>query len=442
MELKKDFTEFDLPSEEQWLKVAESSLNGKPLEKLEKVNSFGFKNKALFSSDLENDLGNPEKTKLLSKLLPNGYVSSLDLDARGADPITQISYLLRLVQEEKKANVLISTDGNVFINIAKLRALRKLLNALENENIISDITITVTSTMLNKSNLDVNNNILRLTLECFSSIVGGADFLHLNDFKGNGGEFEKRITNNIYHILNEESYLNNAVDPAKGSSYIEELTEYIANLSWNRFHQLQEMDIHTAFNKSKISADRHFEILSDEINSRKKKMIGVNIYPYPEDKISNFNIGGAEKRLSHAYEIFRVNASNYFIKNQNEATINIYCFGKLKEYKARLDFITDFFEVGAFKIVSKEFELSEDAINTILLEENPVNVILANDKIYKELIPELSKAIKAKNDELELIIAGYPKDDAERYQKNGIDRFIHIKSNIFNELTKTWEKFL
>ena len=69
------------------------------------------------------------------------------------------------------------------------------------------------------------------------------------------------------------------------------------------------------------------------------------------------------------------------------------------------------------------------------------------DKTYPDLVPDLVKGLKsAKGDTMELsggveqdivvLVAGYPADHVEAFKAAGVDDFIHIRANCYELLTK------
>ena len=71
---------------------------------------------------------------------------------------------------------------------------------------------------------------LRTTTEAFSAIVGGVDSLHTNFFDESTrvpNQFSRRIARNTQIILKEESHLDQLIDPAGGSYFVEKLTDEI-----------------------------------------------------------------------------------------------------------------------------------------------------------------------------------------------------------------------
>ena len=53
-------------------------------------------------------------------------------------------------------------------------------------------------------------------------------------------ELGERVARNQQLLLKEESHFDKIVDPAGGSYYIEELTQFIAEAAWKLFLEVQE----------------------------------------------------------------------------------------------------------------------------------------------------------------------------------------------------------
>ena len=75
---------------------------------------------------------------------------------------------------------------------------------------------------------DENTNKIRATAHAMAAVVGGASvvFVHPSDATaaGEGSAFNRRISLNVQHLLQMESYLDRVGDPAAGSYYLEALT--------------------------------------------------------------------------------------------------------------------------------------------------------------------------------------------------------------------------
>lgn len=152
---------------------------------------------------------------------------------------------LHLVTE----NILFSTGigPNYFFEIAKIRAIRALWANIvsqykpENEEDCK-IHIHGKTMTLNIYSDDPYNNLLRQTTEAMSAAIGGVNSLEVVPFKSNDEDENilfSRMAKNIQLILKEESMLNQVVDPAGGSYYIEALTEEISKKAWKRFQEME-----------------------------------------------------------------------------------------------------------------------------------------------------------------------------------------------------------
>lgn len=102
----------------------------------------------------------------------------------GATIVQQIAYTLahlneyfnRIPKLATPITIEVSLGSNYFFEIAKLRALRMLIEILAKEYDYSlELNIVAQPTKRNKTIYDYNVNMLRTTTECMSAILGGAD---------------------------------------------------------------------------------------------------------------------------------------------------------------------------------------------------------------------------------------------------------------------------
>src|SRR5262249_53636247 len=86
----------------------------------------------------------------------------------------------------------------------------------------------------NKSVYDRYTNLLRVTTEALSAVIGGCDKLSVEPFG-----FDEHLALNVQRILKEESHLDAVADPAGGSYYVEALTDSMARAAWKLFQQVE-----------------------------------------------------------------------------------------------------------------------------------------------------------------------------------------------------------
>ncbi len=126
----------------------------------------------------------------------------------------------------------LNTQNDFFLEIARQRAVRRLIDTLSNGYGIQSQKVEFLSKIGPWTNAieDPHSFMLHATTQCMSAILGGSDAVSVlpfeNVFKGKPS-LADRVARNISSILSEESYLSKMTDPAKGSYYIEHLTTEI-----------------------------------------------------------------------------------------------------------------------------------------------------------------------------------------------------------------------
>ena len=220
----------------------------------------------------------------------------------GANMVQQLAYAMAHVNEyfnriEKTSSPItfeVAVGTNYFFEIAKLRALRLLFNALAKEyNHDFDCHIIVTPTKRNKTLYDYNVNMLRTTTECMSAILGGANGvsnLAYDAIYHKDNEFGDRISRNQLLVLKHESYFNQVHNPADGAYYIESLTEQLAEKALTLFKDIEangglitQLIEGTIQRKINESAQKE----QDLFDSGKEVLLGTNKYPNKNDKMNH-----------------------------------------------------------------------------------------------------------------------------------------------------------
>ena len=183
---------------------------------------------------------------------------------------------------------------NFFMDIAMLRAARFLWHQLISQFNPKDRRSTMLRTHCQTSGWsltaqDPYNNIIRTTLECLTSALGGTQSLHTNSFDEAVGlptDFSARIARNTQIIVQEESQICHVVDPLAGSYYLESLTDGIIREAGKIIDEVEEMGgmakaIGTGMPKLRIeeSAARK----QARIDQGKDVIVGVNKYQIEED---------------------------------------------------------------------------------------------------------------------------------------------------------------
>jgi methylmalonyl-CoA mutase N-terminal domain/subunit len=135
------------------------------------------------------------------------------------------------------------------------------------------------------------NNIIRVTLQALSAVMGGTQSLHTNGFDealSLPTESAARIALRTQQIIGYESGVTHSVDPLGGSYYVEALTDEIEKLAYKYIETIDAMGgsvaaIEQGFMQNEIAKSAY--IYQKQIEQNEKTIIGVN--KYVEKEINN-----------------------------------------------------------------------------------------------------------------------------------------------------------
>jgi methylmalonyl-CoA mutase len=184
---------------------------------------------------------------------------------------------------------------NFFMEIAKLRAARFLwARLIKREFQPRDPRSLMLRTHCQTSGVslqaqDVDNNVVRTTLEALAAVLGGTQSLHTNAFDealALPTDRSARIARNTQLILAEETGIRHVVDPLGGSYYVEHLTASLIDAAQALIDEVEAIGgmtraIEAGMPKAQIEAaaarrqaawDRGQEVV-----------VGVNMYRPAED---------------------------------------------------------------------------------------------------------------------------------------------------------------
>jgi len=220
----------------------------------------------------------------------------------GANIVQQLAYSLAHINEyfnrisaiNNQITIQVCVGSNYFFEIAKLRALRMLFDALKNEYQHDfDLHIIAEPTKRNKTIYDYNVNMLRTTTECMSAILGGANAisnLAYDNLYHKENEFGDRISRNQLLILKHESYFDKVDNPADGTYYIETITKQLAEKALDLFKEIEAnkgliAKLLDGNIQRKISESAQKE--QDLFDQEKEILLGTNKYPNPQDRMKH-----------------------------------------------------------------------------------------------------------------------------------------------------------
>lgn len=275
----------------------------------------------LFSEDENGKINAQLGKELLAKNFERNICIDVSLHQNsGANIVHQLAIALAKTKELTEifgAEILsklifkVAIGGNYFFEIAKIRALKLLVNQFSKEFGLDEIPYIFAETSLrNKSLNDAENNLIRSTLELSAGMIGGADAVFSNDYKiGNSTALSEEISFKQQIVLAYESIINVFDDAGNGSYYLENLTQQFSEKSWKLFFEMEENGGYCELLKTKKIQENIFNQAVKEqnwVDEGNIKLIGVNLYPKLEKTKSSAEMYSSNKikavRLAEMFE--------------------------------------------------------------------------------------------------------------------------------------------
>ena len=222
-----------------------------------------------------------------------------------------------------------TVSSNFFMEIGKLRAARVLWARIVKEfggsEASQQMTLHVRTAMINKTDYDPYVNMLRTTMEAFSSVLGGCDSLHVGPFDDvirPPDDFSRRIARNTQIILQQEAHLAKVVDPAGGSWYVEWLTEQLARKAWTQFQEIEAAGGMFKALSSGYPQEQVEKIAASRLKNvaiRRDIIVGTNMYPNATEKL----LDARPSDLKAIYERRSKQIADYRTSAANEAETSV-----------------------------------------------------------------------------------------------------------------------
>ena len=212
----------------------------------------------------------------------------------------------------RRISFFFNSHNNFFEEIAKFRAARKIwANIMKNRFGVTDKkammcrfhTQTAGSTLTAQQ---IDNNIVRTTLQATASILGGTQSLHTNskdEALSLPTEESARLALRTQQIIAHESNIPEIVDPLAGSFYIESLTQSIEINTNKLIKKIDEMGgavsaIENKFQQNQI-ANSAYEF-QKKLEKGDDVIVGVNKYKSENssiETIQHINIDSLKKQI-------------------------------------------------------------------------------------------------------------------------------------------------
>lgn len=350
-----------------------------------------------------------------------------------------------------------STGPLYFPELAKYRAIRLMWNRLMevyDSKTRGNLCLFTETTGYNKARSDAYNNMVRLTNEAMSAVIGGTNYLMIHPYNTTfepSTPFSDRIAANIHAILREEAHLHEVTDPAAGSYYIERLSNEIAEKGWDFFRKIEKEGglLKTLQNRTLMSWIHKGAIEREKAYAtRKRILVGTNHYSntdetLPQDRFDN--IPGKQKAdqteqiktrqtksISEIFDRIR-DRTIKAAKKGKEIQALLVPIGDVSHRNTRTIFSQNFLSCAGFKIQQLDgVEHIKDASEKLKNKSADLYVLCGSDEKYLEEAAAFAETI---NKTGTLILAGNPGKNESLYRSLGFEFFIYAEINMPEVLT-------
>ncbi|MEG1608155.1 MAG: methylmalonyl-CoA mutase family protein [Mucinivorans sp.] len=350
---------------------------------------------------------------------------------------------------------------NYFLEIAKFRAARLLWANITKaykptRSCSSKMRVHATTSEWNMTVYDAYVNVLRGTTEAMSAALAGVDSIEVMPFNHPwqaATDFSSRIARNAQLLLKEEAHMNQVVDPAAGSYYVENLTDMVSSAAWDLFKEVEEKGgyieaLKQGFIQKTVLATSAQK--DKNISTRRDTLLGTNQYPNFGEVVSEdvpkeaaLRCQGKAKcccaesteefetlkpyRGAMAFEALRMDVDR---SGRNPRAFMLTC-GALAFARARAQFACNFFGCAGIRCLDNTyFETVAQGVDEALASKSEIVVICSSDDDYATLAIEAYNALKG---HAIVVVAGEPACRAE-LEAAGISHFISVKANVLDTL--------
>ncbi len=211
------FDEFAKASLADWKAKATKDLKGKSLEELTYATSDGISLKPYYTEENSTAVYSVGQCDWQITLLSDSLIEGVDRTISNLNELGKDCgnlELKNLVNAANETSVYFELGTKLYENIAKLRALR-----IANPSTEINVVIPASNDEF------THNNLVRQTIAAASAIIGGAKHICVLPFNHKENQQSLRLAKNILLLLKSESYMAEIQDAAKGSWFLEKLTE-------------------------------------------------------------------------------------------------------------------------------------------------------------------------------------------------------------------------
>ena len=334
----------------------------------------------------------------------------------------------------------LAVDADMFLGLAKIRALRRLWARIEEASDLAPepILLHAETSWRMMTRRDPWVNVMRATVATSAAGLGGADVVTVLPFTlplGLPDDHARRLARNVQRVLLDEAHLGKVEDPAAGAGGFDTLTDTLCDEAWAMFQAMErdggvEAALASGALQAKIAETaawrrKRFATLRDGI-------IGTSRFPNlsasPPSVLAVAPRPSAagpgtlpSARDAEPYEILRARADALPAR----PALFLATLGSPASFGERATYAVNFFAAAGIEAVAATIERD---VATLVAEFTAsgtgVACICGTDNAQGENAAALAKALRVAGAR-RILLVGEPGVDEAASRDAGIDAFIH-----------------
>lgn len=392
--------------------------------------------------------GGASEAQELACAVATGIAELRALEAAGLDPVAGA----------RQVGLAVAADADVFLTIAKLRALRQLwgrvLRVAGAEAAMPGLRLRAETATRMLARRDPHVNLLRGTAAAFAAGVGGASSVTVLPFDhalGPPDAFARRLARNTQLILIEESHLGRAVDPAGGSWFVESLTRALAEKAWAIVREIERRGGMAAALAEGYPQDLvawSWRERERAVATRREPVVGVSEFPQLDEaprRPAAPDVAGvtaaaravpggagirpiAPHRLGEAFEALRDRGDAALAERGARPRVFLCNLGRPAGFAARAAFARDLFAAGGFAAVESPPLASAEQVAPAFRASGArlAAICAADEDLATPLADGAARALKEVPGARRVYLMGRPEERRRAaLAAAGVDEFLH-----------------
>ena len=285
-------------------------------------------------------------------------------------------------------------------------------------------------------------NALRSTVACFAAGIAGADAVTVLPHDALYGEaateLGRRVARNTQSILRLESHLDEVLDPAGGSWFVESFTDQLAEAAWAWFQEIEAAGgflAATGLVTERIASTRAAR--QHDVDTRRSPLTGVTEFPdtvgpAPPPVAPPGEGPLAARRWSADIEALRRRVDAHPAR----PAVFLATIGPAAVFTPRVTFATNFFQVaGLAAVAGPVTDDPAEIAAAFRAADTTVACLCSSDPMYGQLAVPVARALLDAG-AVAVYVAGRPKQALADLAAIGVERTIHAGADVRATLTE------